>query len=177
MKEILATDTQDARPQTKDDLTGDDLKQYEADIEAMNLILISIPNDIYNSVDACQNARDMWNRVKRLMQGTNLGEIERESRFVNEFDKFTAEAGESLLSNATTAMLKVTMHANVQSQEFEIITGVILSNKHNDFLLNVAAQMEELKKLSANICMMARIPKANSDSEDGPSYDSAFISE
>ncbi|GJT95315.1 putative reverse transcriptase domain-containing protein [Tanacetum coccineum] len=72
--------------------------EYEADIEAMDLILISIPNDIYNSVDACQNARDMWNRVKRLMQGTELSEIERESRFVNEFDKFTTEAGESLSS-------------------------------------------------------------------------------
>ncbi|GJW80936.1 hypothetical protein Tco_0144911 [Tanacetum coccineum] len=61
------------RPQTKDDLTGDDLKQYEADIKAMNLILISIPNDIYNSMDACENVRDMW-------------------------DKFTTEAGESLSS-------------------------------------------------------------------------------
>ncbi|GJW22814.1 hypothetical protein Tco_0033436 [Tanacetum coccineum] len=65
--------------QTEDDLTGDDLKQYEADIEAMNLILISITNDIYNSVDSYANARDMWLRVKRLMQGTELSEIDRET--------------------------------------------------------------------------------------------------
>ncbi|GKD28468.1 hypothetical protein Tco_1239246, partial [Tanacetum coccineum] len=97
-KEIPATDTQDARTQTEDDLTGDDLKQYEADIEAMNLILISITNDIYNSVDACQNAIDMWNRVKRLMHGTDLSETKRESHFVNEFDKFIVEPGESLSS-------------------------------------------------------------------------------
>ncbi|GJW12258.1 hypothetical protein Tco_1578085 [Tanacetum coccineum] len=119
----------------EEDLTGDDLKQYEADIEAMNLILISIPNDIYNPVDACQNARDMWNRVKRLMHGTKLSEADRESRFVNEFDKFTAEPGDSL------------------------------------------SFMEELEELSANICMMARIQKADSASKDGPSYDSAFISQ
>ncbi|GKD64038.1 RNA-directed DNA polymerase, eukaryota, reverse transcriptase zinc-binding domain protein [Tanacetum coccineum] len=55
--------------------------------------------------------------------------------------------------------------------------GVILSSEQNDFLLDVAAQMEELEKLSANICMMVRIQKADSDSEDGPSYDSAFIIE
>ncbi|GJT20665.1 hypothetical protein Tco_0890602 [Tanacetum coccineum] len=69
MKDIPAatTDTQDKRTQNEDDLTGDDLKHYEAYIEAMKFILISIPNDIYNSVDACQNARDMWNRVKRLI--------------------------------------------------------------------------------------------------------------
>ncbi|GJT28944.1 hypothetical protein Tco_0909219, partial [Tanacetum coccineum] len=86
------------RPETEDDLTGDALKQYEADIEAMNLILISIPNDIYNSVDACQTAREMWLRVERLMQGTALTVVDRETRFNNEFDHFTAEPGESLVS-------------------------------------------------------------------------------
>ncbi|GJR60447.1 hypothetical protein Tco_1502609 [Tanacetum coccineum] len=39
---------------------GEDLKHYEAEIEAMNLILISIPNDIYNSVDASITVKSMW---------------------------------------------------------------------------------------------------------------------
>ncbi|GJU95374.1 reverse transcriptase domain-containing protein [Tanacetum coccineum] len=34
-----------------------------------------------------------------------------------------------------------------------------------------------LEELSANICMMARIQPSNVDSDEGPSYDSAFISE
>ncbi|GJU02957.1 hypothetical protein Tco_1113295 [Tanacetum coccineum] len=37
------------RMQKEEDLRGDDWKQYKAEIKAMNLILISIPNDIYNS--------------------------------------------------------------------------------------------------------------------------------
>ncbi|GJW63166.1 hypothetical protein Tco_0115050 [Tanacetum coccineum] len=37
--------------------------------------------------------------------------------------------------------------------------------------------MEELEEMSANICMMARIQPANIDSVEGPSFDSAFISE
>ncbi|GJT42694.1 hypothetical protein Tco_0951409 [Tanacetum coccineum] len=45
-------DTKAPRIQKEEDLRGDDLKHYEAEIEAMNLIIISIPNDIYNSVDA-----------------------------------------------------------------------------------------------------------------------------
>ncbi|GJS84891.1 retrovirus-related pol polyprotein from transposon TNT 1-94 [Tanacetum coccineum] len=32
---------------------------------SLNLILLSIPNDIYNSVDACTSAKDMWKRVER----------------------------------------------------------------------------------------------------------------
>ncbi|GKC38721.1 hypothetical protein Tco_1051105, partial [Tanacetum coccineum] len=55
--------------------------------------------------------------------------------------------------------------------------GVILSNEQNDFLIANAAQMEEIEELGTNICMMVRIQLANIDSDEGPSYDSAFISE
>ncbi|GJR11048.1 hypothetical protein Tco_0793700 [Tanacetum coccineum] len=84
----------DPRPETKDNFTSDALEQYEADIEAMNLILIFIPNDIYNYVDSCQTAREMWLRVKRLMQGTTLFVVDRETQFNNEFDQFLVEPGE-----------------------------------------------------------------------------------
>ncbi|GJS04035.1 retrovirus-related pol polyprotein from transposon TNT 1-94 [Tanacetum coccineum] len=97
-KTIKPNENEDPRPKTEDDLTGDALKQFKADIEAMNLILISIRNDIYNSVDACQTTQEMWLRVERLMQGTALTVVDRETRFNNEFDHFTAEPGESLVS-------------------------------------------------------------------------------
>ncbi|GJT08466.1 hypothetical protein Tco_0842928 [Tanacetum coccineum] len=47
----------------------------------------------------------------------------------------------------------------------------------NDFLFVDASRMEEIEELSANICLMARIQPANTTSDDGPSYDSAFVSE
>ncbi|GJS36119.1 integrase, catalytic region, zinc finger, CCHC-type containing protein [Tanacetum coccineum] len=50
------------------DLSIDDQKQYYADIKVMNYILQGIPNDIYNSVDAFNDAQNMWNQIKRLMQ-------------------------------------------------------------------------------------------------------------
>ncbi|GJT73160.1 hypothetical protein Tco_1032446 [Tanacetum coccineum] len=55
-KEFTPSETKEPRMQKEEDLRGDDLKHYEAEIEAMNLILISIPNDIYNSLDACTTA-------------------------------------------------------------------------------------------------------------------------
>ncbi|GKC52567.1 integrase, catalytic region, zinc finger, CCHC-type containing protein, partial [Tanacetum coccineum] len=55
--------------------------------------------------------------------------------------------------------------------------GVILFNEHNDFILTDGAQMEEFEELSANIYMMAIIQQANVNSNEGPSYDSAFICE
>ncbi|GJX21302.1 hypothetical protein Tco_0223979 [Tanacetum coccineum] len=74
--------------QTEEDLSRDDLKHYEAKIEEMNLILISIPNDIYNSVDACTTTQAMWQRVDHLMRGTMQNKVDRKTRFNNEFDQF-----------------------------------------------------------------------------------------
>nr|GEV84327.1 hypothetical protein [Tanacetum cinerariifolium] len=73
--------------QTVKDLQGDALLHYDAEIKLMNLILLSIPNDIYNSVDACTLAKDMWKRVKRLMKGSIQNKVDRETRFTNEFDQ------------------------------------------------------------------------------------------
>ncbi|GKF32909.1 hypothetical protein Tco_0106109, partial [Tanacetum coccineum] len=55
--------------------------------------------------------------------------------------------------------------------------GVILTDEHNDFLFADASRMEEIEELSANICLMARIQPANQNSDDEPSYESAFVSE
>nr|GEX57234.1 hypothetical protein [Tanacetum cinerariifolium] len=76
---------------------GGALLHYDAEIELMNLILLSIPNDIYNFVDACTSAKDMWKRVKRLMRGIIQNKVDRETHFINEFDQFVVEPGEALV--------------------------------------------------------------------------------
>ncbi|GJT87232.1 hypothetical protein Tco_1068949, partial [Tanacetum coccineum] len=43
--------------QTDEDLQGDVLLHYDTEMELMNLILLSIPNDIYNYVDACTSTK------------------------------------------------------------------------------------------------------------------------
>nr|GEU30872.1 hypothetical protein [Tanacetum cinerariifolium] len=83
--------------QTTEDLQGDALLHYDAEIELMNLILLSIQNNIYNFMDACTSAKDMWKRVERLMKGTIQNKVDRETRFTNEFDQFVAEPKEALV--------------------------------------------------------------------------------
>ncbi|GJY43868.1 hypothetical protein Tco_0432081 [Tanacetum coccineum] len=66
--------------------------------------------------------------------------------------------------NATTAVEKDIMQGIVQSQEMI-------------FFFADASRMEEIEKRSANICLMARIQPVDHTSDDGPSRESAFISE
>ncbi|GKB58124.1 retrovirus-related pol polyprotein from transposon TNT 1-94 [Tanacetum coccineum] len=275
--------TKAPRMQKEEDLRGDDLKHYEAEIEAMNLILISIPNDIYNSVDACTTAKAMWQRVERLIRGTVQNQVDRETRFNNE-DQFpewlkakklekshdplalVAHTGSSSRTTSpyyvthpslvvdydedyqedavqnkfedplTSAEYKTFFYVqeeviegtNVQNDAGNIQrtlqtaslgtsinvqcyncsekghyaricpklrvrdskyfmeqmllanqdeAGVILTDEQNDFLFVDASRIEEIEESSANICLMARIQPVKLDSDKGPSYDSAFLSE
>ncbi|GJU35195.1 hypothetical protein Tco_1183549 [Tanacetum coccineum] len=53
-------------------MTESNKKQYITDAKVMNYLLQAIPNDIYNLVDACKNAKEMWERIKLLMFGSDF---------------------------------------------------------------------------------------------------------
>ncbi|GKA81880.1 hypothetical protein Tco_0788628 [Tanacetum coccineum] len=96
-RNITSTGSTIPRMQEVEDLQGYDLLYYDAEMELMKLILLSIPNKIYNSVDSCKTAKEIWDRVECLMRGTIQNQVNRETRFTNEFDQFVVEPGESLV--------------------------------------------------------------------------------
>ncbi|GJT17100.1 hypothetical protein Tco_0875806 [Tanacetum coccineum] len=79
-------------------MTETNKKQYIADVRVVNYILKAIPNDIYNSLDACKTTQEMWERIKRLMCGSDITNHVRHSRLMDEFVKFAPKEGESLES-------------------------------------------------------------------------------
>ncbi|GJV46879.1 hypothetical protein Tco_1437091 [Tanacetum coccineum] len=58
-------------------------------------------------------------------------------------------------------------------------TGQCYNYGGKDIMLGIVPSqgMKEIEELSANICLMARIQPADQNSDDEPSYESAFISE
>nr|GEU61328.1 hypothetical protein [Tanacetum cinerariifolium] len=49
-------------PYTDDELTEKELKQIEADDQAIQTILLGLPEDIYAGVDSCEIAQEIWTR-------------------------------------------------------------------------------------------------------------------
>ncbi|GJY54396.1 hypothetical protein Tco_0446060 [Tanacetum coccineum] len=70
--------------------------QADCDMKATNIILQGLPADIYSLVNHHRVAKDLWERVQLLMQGTFLTKQERECKLYDAFDKFTHIKGESL---------------------------------------------------------------------------------
>nr|GFA93158.1 hypothetical protein [Tanacetum cinerariifolium] len=52
-------------PYTDDELTEKELKQIEADDQAIQTILLGLPEDIYAAVDSCETAQEIWLRVQQ----------------------------------------------------------------------------------------------------------------
>nr|GFB78075.1 hypothetical protein [Tanacetum cinerariifolium] len=70
--------------------------QADCGMKATNIILQGLHIDIYLLVNHHRVAKDLWERVQLLMQGTSLTKQERECKLYNAFDKFTHIKGESL---------------------------------------------------------------------------------
>ncbi|GKB70050.1 hypothetical protein Tco_0931462 [Tanacetum coccineum] len=84
------------RPKEYTELTAAETIQADCDIKAINIILQGIPPKIYALVSQHRVAKDIWEKIQLLMQGTSLTKQERECKLYDEFDKFTYKTGESL---------------------------------------------------------------------------------
>nr|GEU31158.1 copia protein [Tanacetum cinerariifolium] len=84
--------------QTDDELTKKKLKQIEADDQAIQTILLGLPEDIYAVVDSRETAQEIWLRVQQMMKGINIGIQEKKAKLFNEWERFTSNDGESIES-------------------------------------------------------------------------------
>ncbi|GJU39757.1 integrase, catalytic region, zinc finger, CCHC-type containing protein [Tanacetum coccineum] len=196
-RNITPTGSTIPRLQDVEDLQGDDLLYYDAEMELMNMLLISIPNEIYNSVDSSKTAKEMWDRVERLMRGTIQNQVDRETRFTNEFDQFVAEPGESLVSvynrfaqlmndlernnmKFPTVSVNTKFLNSLQPEWLKYVTQVRLAKKLTvdsfDDLFDYLSQFEKLvnasraKKLEKSHDPLALVAHTGSSSRNTSSY-------
>ncbi|GJV19990.1 ALP1-like protein [Tanacetum coccineum] len=74
-----------------DGLRGAQKLQDDCDVQATYIIIHCLPSDVYALVNHQEATKDIWDRVKLLMKGTELSYQERECRLYNLFDKMTMQ--------------------------------------------------------------------------------------
>ncbi|GJX03997.1 hypothetical protein Tco_0189913 [Tanacetum coccineum] len=70
--------------------------QTDYDLKATNIVLQGLPPDVYAIVNHHKAAKEIWDKVKLLMQGTKLSLQEKECKLYDEFDKFSFMKFETL---------------------------------------------------------------------------------
>ncbi|GJT33139.1 hypothetical protein Tco_0923558 [Tanacetum coccineum] len=110
------------------------------DVQALNIVLQVLPPDVYSLVNHSQAAKDIWDRVKLLMQGIELSYQERECKLYNEFDKFTLIKGLGVLVflpgddpiaclNKAMAFMSTVMASSFLSTNHQLRTSSNLRNQ------------------------------------------------
>ncbi|GJY05577.1 hypothetical protein Tco_0371517 [Tanacetum coccineum] len=77
------------RTKKYEELLAPEKLQADCDLKATNIILQGLPPDVYAIVNHHKVAKEIWDRVKLLMQGTKLSLQEKECILYDEFDKFS----------------------------------------------------------------------------------------
>nr|GEX81961.1 hypothetical protein [Tanacetum cinerariifolium] len=103
---VAATDDSPAIPEhttveTPMNMSPANKAHFEAEKEAIHLILTGIEDEIYSTVDACQTAQEMWEAIERLQQGESLIIQDVKTNLFWKFGKFTSHDGETMESYYT----------------------------------------------------------------------------
>nr|GEV39425.1 hypothetical protein [Tanacetum cinerariifolium] len=72
--------------QTDNELTEKELKQIEADYQAIQTILLGLPEDIYAAIDSNETAQEIWLRVQQMMKGSDIGIQKKKAKLFNEWE-------------------------------------------------------------------------------------------
>nr|GFA71352.1 integrase, catalytic region, zinc finger, CCHC-type, peptidase aspartic, catalytic [Tanacetum cinerariifolium] len=94
VRETLAERTEGAphqgpeRPRVYSDLSLKEKDRYNADIKATNMLLQGLPKDIYTLINHYTDAKDIWDNVKMLLEGSELTKKDQESQLYDDFEHF-----------------------------------------------------------------------------------------
>nr|GEZ34442.1 MDIS1-interacting receptor like kinase 2-like [Tanacetum cinerariifolium] len=84
------------RPHVYSDLNSKERDWYNADIRATNILLQGLLKDIYTLINHYTDAKDIWDNVKMLLEGSELTKEDRESQLYNDFEHFRQHKEESI---------------------------------------------------------------------------------
>ncbi|GJX92909.1 hypothetical protein Tco_0347495 [Tanacetum coccineum] len=84
------------RARVYSDLSPEDKDRYNADIHATNILLQGLPKDIYTLINHYTDAKDIWDNVKMLLEGSKLTKEDRESQLYDDFEHIRQNKGETI---------------------------------------------------------------------------------
>ncbi|GKC83833.1 hypothetical protein Tco_1139550 [Tanacetum coccineum] len=101
------------------DLTPDEKERFKADIHAMNILLQGLPKDIYTFINHYTDAKDIWDNVKMLLEGSELTKDERESQLYDDFKHFHQNKGEIIHEYYVRFVTAVKLNRGLKTSNYD----------------------------------------------------------
>ncbi|GJX22755.1 hypothetical protein Tco_0227200 [Tanacetum coccineum] len=110
--------------------------QADCDVKATNIILQRLPPNVYALFNHHRVAKDLWERIQLLMQGTSLTKEERECKLYDEFDNLPPEWSKFVTDVKLVRDLHTTnfdqLHASLQQHEHHANEVRLMRERNQD---------------------------------------------
>nr|GEZ04050.1 hypothetical protein [Tanacetum cinerariifolium] len=169
--------------QTDEELTENDVKRMDVDDQAIQTILLGLPEDVFATVDSCETAKEIWERVRQMMKGSDIREQEKKAKLFNEWEKFTStnnQQGYNAWQNGGIQVAQNTVqNASVQSSSNQnglvVVPGIANQNgTGNVVAARAKGDLDKIEEVNANCILMANLQHASTSSTQlnkAPVYD------
>ncbi|GJW94106.1 hypothetical protein Tco_0173778 [Tanacetum coccineum] len=104
------------------DLSPKDKDRYNADIRATNILLQGLPRDIYTNINHYTYAKDIWDNVKMLLEGSELTKEDHESQLFVTAIKLNRGLRDSNYDQLYAYLKQYEAHANENKMMLERFT-------------------------------------------------------
>ncbi|GKC66220.1 hypothetical protein Tco_1098818, partial [Tanacetum coccineum] len=114
------------------DLTPAEKEWYKGDIHRTNILLQGLPKDIYTLIKHYTDAKDIWDNVKMLLEGSELTKDEHESQLYDDFEHFPhANENKMMLERYTQhAIDPLAFMSNISPQQYPTQSSAILQSAY-----------------------------------------------
>nr|GEV04366.1 hypothetical protein [Tanacetum cinerariifolium] len=169
----------------------------EADYQAIQTILMGLPEDIYIAVDSCETAQKIWLRVQQMMKGSDIGIQEKKAKLMqmvegncgNQFRQYVGQnVGNQNGYNAVQNVRNQVVSNAVQNPRIQNVGNhngliVVIRIANQNVIQNgngnvVAARadgngdLDEIEEVNANCILIENLQQA---STSGTQTDKALI--
>nr|GFA24555.1 hypothetical protein [Tanacetum cinerariifolium] len=108
------------------ELSAAEAIQADCDVKATNIILQGLPPEVYALVSTHKVAKEFWERIQMLMQGTSLTKQERECRLYDAFDNQYSQGHKGIMGKDSDAYVNTKFLNTLPSEWSKFVTDVKL---------------------------------------------------
>ncbi|XP_024989184.1 uncharacterized protein LOC112523740 [Cynara cardunculus var. scolymus] len=83
-------------PKLRRDWENEDKRRVKIDKKSKSLLIMALPNEIFQYLDACDSAKDLWDQLANQLEGGIKMKKNRRAQYLNEYNSFQALPNESL---------------------------------------------------------------------------------
>ncbi|GJV80257.1 retrovirus-related pol polyprotein from transposon TNT 1-94 [Tanacetum coccineum] len=168
--------------QTDDELTEKEIKQVEADDQAIQTILLGLPEDIYAAVDSCETPQEIWLHVQQMMKGSDIGIQEKKAKL--QIAQLGMNMGQDrqmhVVGVQNPGVLNVRNHnglivvPGIANQNLNGNGNVVAARAEGNAIGN-NVDLDKIEEVNANCILMANLQQASisgTQTDKAPVYDS-----